>query len=262
MRYLELQNVSKSFGKVAAVSNVSLHVDQGEVLGFLGDNGAGKSTTIRLIAGVHTPDTGEILVKGKRVSPWNVAAARRCGIETVFQDRALAEQQTIPTNLFMGREPTRFWGFLDVQRQRQETEKLMRQIGFTSQAFSMHSPVLTLSGGERQGIAIARAMHFKAELLILDEPTAALSLTECEKVFSLVRAIRQQGRSCIFISHNIYHAYDVCDRFVILDRGTVSFELRKDETTAQQLIERMQDVARQSSRHPGAGELGGARSGA
>ena len=248
MKFLELRNVSKSFGKVEAVSNVSLHVDKGEILGFLGDNGAGKSTTIRLIAGVHAPDSGDIFIKNVKMPDWSVEIARKSGIETVFQDRALAEQQTIPTNLFMGREPTTRWGFIDVKKQRRETERLMREIGFTSEVFSMHSPVLTLSGGERQGIAIARALYFKAELVILDEPTAALSLTECEKVFSFVRTVKEQGLSCIFITHNIYHAYDICDRFVILDRGAVSFEINKEDTTADKLINRMQYIARNSER--------------
>ncbi len=248
MKLLELKNVSKSFGKVEAISGVNLHVDQNEILAFLGDNGAGKSTTIRVIAGVHPPTTGEVYIKGKRMETWDVPTARACGIETVFQDRALAEQQNIPTNLFMGRELTNRFGFIDMKRQQRETERLMREIGFTSEVFSMHSPVLTLSGGERQGIAIARALYFKAEIAILDEPTAALSLTECEKVFNFVRTLKRQGLSCIFITHNIYHAYDICDRFVILDRGAVAFETMKEDTTAEKLIDQMQHIARDSER--------------
>ena len=243
-RIIELRHVRKSFGQVYAVEDVSLHVDRGEVLGLLGDNGAGKSTLIKILAGVHAPTAGEILVRGLPVHGWNAARSRDAGIETVFQDRALAVQQSIVRNIFMGRELVNAFGFLDIRRQVSESERLMREIGFTSKAFSPYSIVGTLSGGERQGVAIARALLNRADLIVLDEPTNALSLTETEKVFRFVRAVRESGRSILFIGHNIHHVHDIADRFVVLDRGRVALERRRDEIGgAQELIDFMEHVA-------------------
>jgi simple sugar transport system ATP-binding protein len=243
-RLIELRNVRKSFGSVFAVSGVSLHVDKGEVVGLLGDNGAGKSTLIKVLAGVHAPTDGEILVRGVPVQNWSPARSRAAGIETVFQDRALCVQQSIVRNIFMGRELTGPLGFLRVGQQTREAERLMREIGFTSKVFSPNSIVGQLSGGERQGVAIARAIYNKADLIILDEPTTALSLTETEKVFRFVRAVREGGRSILFIGHNIHHVYDIADRFIVLDRGQVVLEVARDEVdSAEQLISFMESVA-------------------
>jgi simple sugar transport system ATP-binding protein len=243
-KIIELRRISKAFGQVSALSNIDLHVNENEVLGLIGDNGAGKSTMIKIISGVHAPDSGEVYVRGKLMKKWDVSIARKSGIETVYQDRALAEQQTIIRNIFMGREQTGFLGFLDMKKERAEAERLMRSMGFTSRVFSPESVVHTLSGGERQGVAIARALYFKAEVIILDEPTTALSLTECEKVFRFVTLAKSEGTSCIFISHNIYHTYDIADRFAVLDRGQVVLEISKAEITADELVKRMQDIAR------------------
>ena len=241
---IELENISKSFGSVSALTGISMQVNDNEVLGLIGDNGAGKSTLIKIISGVHAPDSGEILVHGKAQKKWDVNIARAHGIETVYQDRALAEQQTITRNIFMGRELGRFLGFLDLKKENEEADKLMRSIGFTSRVFAVDSPVFTLSGGERQGVAIARALYFKAKLIILDEPTTALSLTESEKVFHFVRQAKEGGASVVFISHNIYHTYDISDRFVVLDRGRVVLKTDKTKTTANELVKSMQDIAR------------------
>jgi simple sugar transport system ATP-binding protein len=246
---VELRNVSKSFGKTLALDRVDFHVGDAEVVGLIGDNGAGKSTLIKIISGVHAPDSGEIYIRGHQVTHWSVAAARRAGIETVYQDKALAEQQTIARNIFMGREPIGFLGFIRGKQAHDEADKLMRGIGFTSKVFSPDSVVATLSGGEKQGVAIARALHFDASLIILDEPTTALSLTESEKVFGFVRRVKQEGCSAIFISHNIYHTYDVSDRFVILDRGTIVMSADKcDVPTADRLVRDLQEIAR-TGRH-------------
>jgi len=241
---IELRNISKAYGSVSALSGVSLQVNDHEVLGLIGDNGAGKSTLIKIISGVHAPDLGEIYVRGKLQKKWNVNIARECGIETVYQDRALAEQQSITRNIFMGRERSGFLGFLNIKQEHAEAEQLMRSIGFTSRVFSPDSVVFTLSGGERQGVAIARALYFKAEMIILDEPTTALSLTESEKVFRFVSHAKEEGASCVFISHNIYHTYDISDRFVVLDRGRVVLETDKTRTTANELVKSMQVIAR------------------
>ena len=248
-RLIELRDVKKSFGNVFAVAGVNLHVDRGEVVGLLGDNGAGKSTLIKLIAGVHAPTSGDILVRGRVVRNWNAGRSREAGIETVFQDRALCVQQSIVRNIFMGRELAGPFGFLKVRRQVAEAERLMREIGFTSKVFSPQSVVGQLSGGERQGVAIARAIYNKADLIVLDEPTTALSLTETEKVFRFVRAVRDGGRSILFIGHNIHHVYDIADRFVVLDRGRVVLQVEKSKVaSAELLISFMEGVA-----HPVAG---------
>jgi simple sugar transport system ATP-binding protein len=223
-----------------------MHVNKAEVIGLIGDNGAGKSTLIKILSGVYAPDSGDILVRGQKVEGrWTVAQAHQAGIETVYQDRALAVQHTIACNIFMGREIRNPLGLIRVHKQYQEAERLMREIGFTSRVFTPGSVVATLSGGERQGVAIARALYFEAELLILDEPTTALSLTETQKVYNFISAAKQKGRSVIFISHNIYHAYDIADRFVILDRGTVVMQANKSEIeSAERLVQHMKDFAR------------------
>ena len=248
---ITLQNISKSFGNVYALNGVSLHVKAGEVVGLIGDNGAGKSTLIKILAGVYTPDSGAIRLKDQPVTDWNASRSRQSGIETVFQDRALAVQQTIVRNIFMGRETTdrsasilSRLGFIDHKKQYSEAERLMRDIGFTSEVFTPDSIVGTLSGGERQGVAIARALYFDAELIILDEPTTALSLTETEKVFSFVRNVRASGRSVVFIGHNIYHVFGIADRFVVLDRGKLVLECTKEDyQTPEELIGFMKQVA-------------------
>jgi simple sugar transport system ATP-binding protein len=241
---IELRNITKSFGNVYALGGVTLHVDPGEVVGLLGDNGAGKSTLIKILAGVIKPTSGEILVQGKVVSNWNPARSRAAGIETVYQDRALAVQQSIVRNIFMGRELAGPFGWLNTRMQFEEAKRLMRDIGFTSRVFSPRSIVGQLSGGERQGVAIARAILKDANLIVLDEPTTALSLTETAKVFHFVRQVRDAGRSIIFIGHNIHHVYDIAERFVVIDRGTVAMEKPKSEvSSAQELIKFMEDVA-------------------
>ncbi|MGD0764432.1 MAG: ATP-binding cassette domain-containing protein [Roseiarcus sp.] len=241
---IELRDIKKSFGRVYALGGVSLYVDKGEVLGLIGDNGAGKSTLIKILAGVIKPTAGEILVRGKPVSGWNAARSREAGIETVFQDRALAVQQSIVRNIFMGSELKGPLGWLNIAKEAREAERLMREIGFTSRVFSTHSIVGQLSGGERQGVAIARAIYRQADLIILDEPTTALSITETNKVFHFVRQVRASGRSILFIGHNIHHVYDIADRFVVLDRGEVELEVKRaDVPSVEALIGYMEAVA-------------------
>jgi simple sugar transport system ATP-binding protein len=243
-RLIELRDITKSYGNVYALGGVTLTVNVGEVVGLIGDNGAGKSTLIKILSGVVRPTSGEILVRGKPVTGWSAARSREAGIETVFQDRALCVQQSIVRNIFMGRELGGPLGFLDVDREVAEAGRLMREIGFTSKVFSPHSIVGQLSGGERQGVAIARAIFKKADLIVLDEPTTALSLTETAKVFHFVRQVRTSGRSILFIGHNIHHVFDIADRFVVLDRGRVALESPKDRfASAEELINYMEQLA-------------------
>ena len=242
---IELRDITKSFGSVNAVDGISFAVSPGEVVGLIGDNGAGKSTLIKILSGVHQPDSGQIILRGQVARHWNAARSRDAGIETVYQDRALAPQQTITRNIFMGREIKDRFGIIKVKTQYQEANRLMREIGFTSKVFDPDSPVATLSGGERQGVAIARALYFDAELIVLDEPTTALSLIETAKVFGFVRNVRDRGRSIIFIGHNITHVYDIADRFVVLDRGKVVMTADKANIeSAEVLIKHMQDLVR------------------
>jgi len=251
---IELRNVTKSFGNVNAVDGISFGVRPGEVVGLIGDNGAGKSTLIKILSGVHQPDSGQIFVRGREVSNWNAARSRESGIETVYQDRALAPQQTITRNIFMGREIKDRFGIIRVNKQYEEANRLMREIGFTSTVFDPDSPVATLSGGERQGVAIARALYFDADLIVLDEPTTSLSLVETAKVFGFVQSVRDRGRSIIFIGHNIYHVYDIADRFVVLDRGKVVMTAGKHEIeSAEVLMKHMQEIAEMS--HADAGTV-------
>jgi simple sugar transport system ATP-binding protein len=245
---LELKNISKSFGEVQSLTNVSFQVGMNEVVGLLGDNGAGKSTLIKIITGYHQPDTGEIYIKGQEVHNYSVQKARKLGVETVYQERALADQQTVWRNIFMGRELRNAFGFLDTRKMQQETERLMRsELGFTSTAVSADSPIKGFSGGEKQGVAIVRALFFDAELIVLDEPTMGLGLSETRKLLDFVREIKRVGKSAVFIDHNIFHVYDVADRIVLLDRGSVAGEFRKEHISLNDLLEKMHHVAETGS---------------
>jgi simple sugar transport system ATP-binding protein len=242
---LQLKNVHKTFGEVSALHDVNFEVGKNEIVGLLGDNGAGKSTLVKVITGYHQPDPGgEVYWKGQRVAKLSVAKARELGIEVVYQERALAEQQPVWRNIFMGRELTKPGGVLDVERMQAETRKLMQTaMGFTSAAVTPDSIVGKFSGGERQGVAITRALYFEAELIILDEPTMGLSLSETKKCLDFVGNIKAAGKSCIFIDHNIFHVYPVVDRIVVVDRGTIAGQFMKKDITLDGLIDRLQRVA-------------------
>ena len=240
---IELEKVTKRFGGITALNNASLKVNKGEVVGLIGDNGAGKSTLIKTLVGVHSPDDGDIKIRGDRVNNWNALKAREAGIETVFQDRALCPQQSIVWNIFMGKELKYPFGFIREKEQINEANRLIREIGLTSKLINAQSPVGNLSGGERQGVAIARAIYNNAELIILDEPTNNLSLNETQKVFDFVINVKKSNRSVLFIGHNIYHVYDISDRFVILDRGEVVHHLNKEDVQSpEELMKIMRDT--------------------
>ena len=241
---LELKNVSKSFGEVKSLQNVNLHVEQNEVIGLLGDNGAGKSTLIKIITGYHQPDSGQLFFNGKEIHNLTVPKARELGVETVYQERALADQQTLWRNIFLGRELSNKFGLLDVKKMQEETNRLMLEsMGFTSGAVSPDSIIKNFSGGEKQGVAIVRALYFKADLIVLDEPTMGLSLQETRKLIDFVKGIKRAGKAAVFIDHNVFHVYSVADRIVVLDRGTVAGEFLTKDITLNDLTEKMYRVA-------------------
>src|SRR5512139_391704 len=245
---LELRNVSKVFGEVQALEEINFHLGRNEVVGLLGDNGAGKSTLIKIITGYHQPTSGEIYFAGQKVENLTVPLARQLGVETVYQERALAELQTLWRNIFLGRELVNKYGLLDVKRMKFETHSLMTQsMGFTSSAVDPDSRVGTFSGGERQGVAIVRALYFDADIIILDEPTMGLSLKETQKLLNFVRGIREAGKAAVFIDHNIYHVYAVADRVVVIDRGRVAGEFMTKEISLDDLMEKMIRIAETGS---------------
>ncbi len=217
---IELRNISKFFGSVIALKEISISVNSGEVLCLLGDNGAGKSTLIKTLAGVHQPDKGEMFLEGKEIFFNSPRDSLDCGIATVYQDLALVPLMSVTRNFFMGREPVRGWGpfsrFDDQFADRVAKEK-MDEIGIMVR--DPHQAVGTMSGGERQCLAIARAIYFGAKVLILDEPTAALGVKQSLMVLRFVARARTRGLAVILITHNVHHAFPVGDHFTLLNRG-------------------------------------------
>jgi simple sugar transport system ATP-binding protein len=245
---LELKNVSKFFGEVKALENINFKLGRNEIVGLLGDNGAGKSTMIKIITGYHQPTSGEIYFNGQKVDNLTVPKARELGVETVYQERALAELQSLWRNIFLGRELCNSMGFLNIQKMKDETHHLMTEsMGFTSHAVSPESRVGKYSGGEKQGVAIVRALYFEAEIIVLDEPTMGLSLKEAAKLVNFVKSIKEAGKSAIFIDHNIFHVYDVADRVVVIDRGTVAGEFMTKDIGLNELMAKMVHVAETGS---------------
>ena len=234
---LEVRNISKFFGSVIALKDVSMFVRAGEVTCLLGDNGAGKSTLIKILSGVHQPDEGQYLYEGEQVSLSSPRDALNRGIATVYQDLAMIPLMSIWRNFFLGSEPTKgFWPLkaFDVAFAKQTTRDEMAKMGIDIR--DPDQPVGTLSGGERQSVAIARAVYFGAKVLILDEPTAALGVKQAGVVLRYVLAAKRKGIGVIFISHNPHHAYPVGDHFVILRRGQVFGDYSKNEVALEQLI--------------------------
>jgi len=242
---VKMVGISKRFDGVTALGGVNFEVGNNEIIGLIGDNGAGKSTLIKILTGYVKQDKGQLYWKGREIKNHSVEDARKIGIETVYQDRALAEKQTIWRNLFMGREKTYGkTGFIRMKESKTEALKLMKDmIGFTQEGLTANLGVRGLSGGEKQGVAIARALYFDAELIILDEPTNNLSLQETNKVLDFVREIKKQGKSCIFITHSIYNVYEIADKFVILDRSRTVGKLLKQEVSLDKLIEKLENLA-------------------
>ena len=240
---LSVRSLSKHFGGVTALNNVSFGLHRGEVLALAGDNGAGKSTLIKAISGVHQPDEGEIVYKGDRVTFRNPRHAREIGIETIYQDLALADNLDVGANVFLGREPViKTLGFLprlDRRQMRAAAAEVLETLEIDIAAGKLGLPVRSLSGGQRQAVAIGRAIFWKAELLIMDEPTAALGVPEQRKVIELIHRLKRQGVAIIFISHNLIDIFAVADRIMVLRRGKNAGERRPGETTHDEVVKLM-----------------------
>jgi simple sugar transport system ATP-binding protein len=228
----------KHFGGLVAVDHVSLDVHPGEVVGLLGDNGAGKSTLIKMISGVYQPDGGRMVLGGRDVSFSSPHDAREAGIETIYQDLALCENLDVGANIFLGREPVRrVVGVLpavDRRRMLAESRQILTQLDIRIPGLTR--PIRQLSGGQRQAVAIARAIYWNARLMIMDEPTAALGVPEQRKVLALVRTLRERGVGVIIISHNLQDVLDVADRVLVMRRGRSVGERRVSETNTSDLL--------------------------
>jgi ABC-type sugar transport system ATPase subunit len=235
---LSAVELSKHFGGLVAVDGVSLDVHPGEVVGLLGDNGAGKSTLIKMISGVYQPDGGQLVLNGHAVSFSSPHDAREAGIETIYQDLALCENLDVGANIFLGREPVRrvllVLQAVDRRRMLAESRQILTQLDIRIPGLGR--PIRQLSGGQRQAVAIARAIYWNAQLMIMDEPTAALGVPEQRKVLSLVRTLRERGVGVIIISHNLQDVLDVADRVVVMRRGRAVGERQVAETNTSDLL--------------------------
>ncbi len=236
-----MEDIHKHYGKVQALNGVSLSVHRGEVVGLLGDNGAGKSTLIKVLSGAVMATSGSVYVRGKAVKIKSTNDAINNGIETIYQDSALVTQLSIARNLFLGREPTHgplTFGRMDTRKMETVSQELLKKVGLTKN-IPPSTPIGSLSGGERQAVAIARAMYFDSDLIILDEPTNNLGVAETQGVLRFVRNARDSGHSCIFIAHNIHHVFQVVDRIVIMRRGKVVADNVDPKKSSVQDVERI-----------------------
>ena len=240
---LSVRGLTKHFGGVTALEGVGFELHRGEVLALAGDNGAGKSTLIKAISGVHQPDEGEIVYKGERVTLRNPRHAREIGIETIYQDLALADNLDVGANIFLGREPAApLFGLiprLDRRRMRTAARDVLAPLDVDLEDKKLGLPVRSLSGGQRQAVAIGRAIFWKAELLIMDEPTAALGVPEQRRVIELIRSLRQQDVAVIFISHNLVDIFAVADRILVLRRGLAAGERRPEQSSHDEIVRLM-----------------------
>lgn len=234
---LEVKNLTKLFGAVKAIEEVSFTVGKSEIIGLVGDNGAGKSTIVNLLMGVYPPDKGEIFFEGKKVRFNSPRDSRRAGIEPVYQNTAVVDLMNLWRNFYIGREITKSFGpipILNRKKMMYDCFEIMQDIGVNIR--EADGGVGVLSGGERQSLCIGRCMKFGGKLLLLDEPTAALSIKETQKVLNFAESARKKGMSEIIVDHNIYHIYPIVDRFIIMGRGKKITELKKNEVTPEDVI--------------------------
>lgn len=238
---VEARGLHKWYSGVHALKGVDFLVSRGEVVGLVGDNGAGKTTLIKILSGVHPADEGDLRIEGRAVKITSPKHAMKLGIETIYQTNSMVPTMSIARNLFIGREPLKAsvfgFGIMDQARMREESMKAIADVDL-----HLRSPdalVGELSGGQRQGVAIARAMHFKSKLLILDEPTNHLSVKETSKVIGFVKGLKRQGVTGIFISHNMHHVFQSCDRVVAMARGEIVFDRPIADTSIDEIADYM-----------------------
>lgn len=231
---LEGENVHKWFGAVHALKGVDFDVREGEILGLVGGNGAGKSTLINILSGVYQKEEGKIFLRGEEINFRSPMESRKAGIETVYQDQALVEDLNVAQNIFLTREITKSFGIVNDDKMLEESARLVNTLGLSIS--SMKKEVRFCSGGERQGIVLSRAIYFKAKLVLLDEPTTALSYEGRKKIFKLIEKMRDEERiSFVVISHDIERIYSLCDRFLIFNRGEKKIEVPKEEITIEKM---------------------------
>ena len=241
-KVLEVKSVSKRFGGVQALDNVSIHLNEGEVLALAGDNGAGKSTLIKVVSGVYHPDDGDIIFNNENIQLDNPRFAREKGIETIYQDLALADNLNVGANIFLGREPMKKKmgvPIIDRELMLSESKKVLKNLEINIPETSLEEPVGKLSGGQRQAVAIGRALYWNAKLLIMDEPTAALGVPEQRNVMDLIKKLKEQNVSIIFISHNLTDIFQASDRIVVLRRGIKAGEKIIKETNSDEIVKLM-----------------------
>jgi simple sugar transport system ATP-binding protein len=236
---LEARDISKNFGRVLALRGADFNVNAGEVVALVGDNGAGKSTLIKCLAGVEQPDAGEILFEGRPVEIHSPLDARRLGIETVYQDLALAAELDAGANMFLGREVMRpgllgKFGFIDKQAMRARSRDAFANLGVALQDTA--APVATMSGGQRQGIAVSRAVTWASKVVFMDEPTAALGVVQTRNVLDLIARVRDQGLAVVLISHNMPEVFEVADRIEVLRLGERVAQLRRSDVTMEDVV--------------------------
>jgi ABC-type sugar transport system ATPase subunit len=232
--FLEARNLSKSFGHVRALRDVSFDIHENDILAIVGDNGAGKSTLTKILSGVHPPDRGDIHIKGEPVRIANPRKARELGIATVFQNLALVDCRDVAANLYLGREPTRWGLVLDRRKMIADARDVITRLRVSIPSVTVE--VGQLSGGQRQSIAIGRAASQDARVIIMDEPTAALGVKESRKVLDLILQLKGSGTTVVVISHNMRHVFSVADRILVLRRGQLVGVRRKHETTPDEIV--------------------------
>ena len=233
---LELKGVSKRFGAVNALSGVNFHADAGEVMALVGDNGAGKSTLIKCVAGIHVADAGQILWQGKPVSITGPKDSGRLGIEVVYQDLALADNLDVVENMYLGRERLSTLRRLDEAVMEREARRVLKELAVTTLR-SVRTPVASLSGGQRQSVAVAKAVLWNSKLVILDEPTAALGVAQTRQVLDLIKRLAEQGLGVIVVSHNMSDVFEVADYITVLRLGQNVAEFKRSETTQRDVVE-------------------------
>jgi len=232
---LRLEGVSKKYGPNTVLADVSFTIGQNEVVGLLGDNGAGKSTLVKIMSGVVPMTTGEFFWAGEKVTNVTRAETEKLGVETIFQDSALVPQMTISRNIFMGRELTNTLGFMKTREMDKIAAEVLDSVVSIEGIKSPKQLVQSLSGGQAQAVAIARAVHFNRSLLILDEPTSALAVRATEALLNYLTQLKGEGVSSVLVTHNLHHAFKVCDRHIVMNHGKKIMDVRREDTSVEEL---------------------------